>query len=151
MEFIHTNTTRRFIYLIPGILFLAIGIVIVPVTFYGLYIAGDSAMWFPFLIGLALLVFGTLFIYQFIFPRVGKGVITEYSIRCELNGKLKQEIFKTDIDHITFLTLSGGTGINAIMKSGKGLQKVINPFYFYDDLDRCREELETCGYKVISN
>lgn len=147
MEYVQTHSTKKLVYLLPGIVFAVIGGLLSPVMLYGIIAEHETDVILSAVICLVLLGFGIMFIYQYFFPKTGKGILTVHSIRCEMDGKIKQEILREDINYI-LVPASHRHSIKAIMKDGKGFQKTINNFYF-QDLEAFYEKLLAFGYKAI--
>ena len=146
MEYVQTHSTKKLVYLLPGIVFALIGGLLTPIMLYGVIVEHEKEFIVLAIISLLLLGFGFMFIYHYFFPKTGKGIITEHSIRCELDGKIKKEILKEDINFIS-VPSSYRYSIKAIMKKGKGFQKTINSFYF-QDLENFYEQLLIFDYKA---
>ena len=146
MEYVQTHSTRKKVYLLTGVLFIVIGGLLTPVMLYGVIAEKATGVIVPAVICVLLLVAGIVLIYRFFVPRIGKGIVTEHSIRCELNGSVKHELLKEDIDHIS-VPETTRYSIKVIMKEGKGFHKTINCFYF-QDLEDFYTQLLALGYKA---
>ncbi len=130
--------------LLIGLLFFVVGGALTIIIGYGLVTTRDIGIVVPGLIGALLFYSGIKLLGGYMWPSIGVGAISKEFIRCELDGKLVQEICGPDV--LRFRIREGNSiRHKAVLRSKRTVR--VNPFYF-PDYKQLRRDLEACGYLV---
>lgn len=146
--FVHRYTTRKLWLLLPALVLGCAGACLFCGALWFLFTERfDTGLVMMVIVSGMFLLFGVYYTIRFFWPLDAVSEISEDGIVCRLNGNVRYDFRRGDVAAVE-VSLGAIDYIYVDFADGRRVR--VQPMFF-QNFDRLRADLKTCGYRVVES